>query len=215
MLEPDRKRIEGEGTENVALSVQCSAVSAFRSSEMFSILLRNGLEFVAIFAVWGMMLALLHQGLSADFVLPVVILVSLAKTAFFGFENIRQLFEATRRNLPYHHFMMLMLVNMTQIILSFGLDFHCLYLVNQASFSVELVSASQFATVFEFVYYSALNFTFFGYGDVTPQTIPAKLITMTEILLAFITVIFLLSDFISLKESLGKPKASASQIEQR
>jgi hypothetical protein len=34
---------------------------------------------------------------------------------------------------------------------------------------------------------------------------------MTEILLAFITVIFLLSDFISLKESLGKPAGEVSQ----
>jgi hypothetical protein len=65
--------------------------------------------------------------------------------------------------------------------------------------------------VFEFSYYSTLNFTFFGYGDVTPQTVPAKFITMTEILLAFITVIFLLSDFISLKESLGKPAGEVSQ----
>jgi hypothetical protein len=37
--------------------------------------------------------------------------------------------------------------------------------------------------------------------------------TMTEILLAFITVIFLLSDFISLKESLGKPGGEASKDE--
>lgn len=43
---------------------------------------------------------------------------------------------------------------------------------------------------------------FFGYGDITPQSIPAKLLVLTEITLAFVTVIFLLSDFISLKESL-------------
>ena len=176
-----------------------------------SLLTRNVIEFVAILGTWGLMLALLQSGLIANFVLPVVILVSLAKTAFFGFENIRQLFEATRRNLPYHHFMMLMLVNMTQIILSFGLDFHCLHIGNAASFSVDLASASLFETVFEFVYYSTLNFTFFGYGDVTPQTMPAKFITMTEILLAFITVIFLLSDFISLKESIGKPGSGKSR----
>ena len=36
----------------------------------------------------------------------------------------------------------------------------------------------------------------------TPQTIPAKLITMMEVLLAFFTVIFLLSNFVSLKDSL-------------
>mgnify|MGYP002778382240 CR=1 FL=1 len=51
-------------------------------------------------------------------------------------------------------------------------------------------------------YFSVLNFSFFGYGDITPQTIPAKLATLTEIVLAFLTVIFILSDFISLKDSL-------------
>ena len=167
-------------------------------------LIRNVIEFLAILCVWGMLQALLHQGFNVNIVLPIVILVSLIKTAFFGLENIRQLFEATRRNLPYHYFMMLMLVNMTQIILSFGLDFHCLHIVNRASFGTGLQSATMLETVFEFVYFSTLNFTFFGYGDMTPQTIPAKFITMTEILLAFITVIFLLSDFISLKESIGK-----------
>jgi hypothetical protein len=35
-----------------------------------------------------------------------------------------------------------------------------------------------------------------------PQTIPAKVANLTEIVLAFVTVIFLLSDFVSLKESL-------------
>ena len=169
-------------------------------------ILRNFIEFSGIIALWIIFLEMLNFGLSPGISVPLLILVSLCKTAFFGAENIRQLAEATRCNLAYHRFMLLMLVNMVQIILSFGLDFHCLYMVNSASFSILLESPTQFETVFEFLYVSTLNFTFFGYGDVTPQTVPAKFITMTEILLAFITVIFLLSDFISLKESLRKPQ---------
>lgn len=165
---------------------------------------RNTVEFVAIAALWFAFQQLLDRDLSRSVLLPVVILLSLGKTTFFGIENIRQLFEATRCNQAYHRFMLLMLINMTQIILSFGLDYHCLYCIEPASFSVELADATLFETLFEFTYFSTLNFTFFGYGDVTPQTVPAKFIAMTEILLAFVTVIFLLSDFISLKESLGK-----------
>ena len=99
--------------------------------------------------------------------------------------------------------MVLMLVNMSQIITSFGLDYHCLHTVNAESFSGIQSALTQPELVFEYLYFSVLNFTFFGYGDITPQTVPAKLLTMTEILLAFVTVIFLLSDFISLRESLS------------
>lgn len=167
---------------------------------------RNIIEFFGIVALWFAFLQIRNLGLSPEFLVPLLILISLCKTAFFGAENIRQLAEATRSNLAYHRFMLLMLINMIQIILSFGLDFHCLHTVNPGSFSITLESPTQFEAVFEFIYVSTLNFTFFGYGDVTPQTVPAKFITITEILLAFITVIFLLSDFISLKESLRKPQ---------
>lgn len=170
--------------------------------------LRNTIEFLVIVLVWWGFLALYESGMAVGVAIPAILLLSLTKTAFFGIENIRQLFEATRCNQAYHRFMILMLVNMTQIILSFGMDFHCLHRVNPASFGLDLSSASLPEAVFEFIYYSTLNFTFFGYGDVTPQTVPAKLITMSEILLAFVTVIFLLSDFISLKESLSKPPVS-------
>ncbi len=173
-------------------------------------IIRNVAEFLFIIVVWATFQAALDHRWIASTALPLAIVVSLAKTAFFGAENIRQLFDATRCNLAYHRFMLLMLVNMMQIILSFGLDFHCLYRINEASFSVELGNATRLEEVFEFTYFSTLNFTFFGYGDVTPQNIPAKCITMTEVLLAFVTVIFLLSDFISLKESLGNPAARSS-----
>ena len=49
---------------------------------------------------------------------------------------------------------------------------------------------------------SRLNFLFFGYSDILPETVAAKIVTLSEIVLAFVTVIVMLSDFISLKESL-------------
>ena len=166
--------------------------------------IRNLVEFAIIAGVWVASLELLKFDVLPVVAIAFLLVISVTKTAFFGAENIRQLAEATRSNMAYHRFMLLMLVNMVQIILSFGLDFHCLHTVSPDSFSLILKSPTQFEIVFEFLYVSTLNFTFFGYGDVTPQTIPAKFITMTEIVLAFVTVIFLLSDFISLKESLTK-----------
>jgi Ion channel len=168
-------------------------------------LLRNLIEFAAILLIWAAMLYVIPMMPGPAVATALVLLVALAKTTFFGLENLRQLYEASQRNTAYHRFMLIMLVNMSQIILSFALDDHCLFQINPAAFSMPEQELTPAGTVFEFVYYSTLNFTFFGYGDMTPQTIPAKFLTMTEILLAFITVIFLLSDFISLKESLRPP----------
>jgi Ion channel len=164
---------------------------------------RNAIEFAVIIAIWFVLQRLIQAGVGKGLQMSLIVLaIAWAKTAFFGAENLQQLLRASNENMPYHRFMVLMLVNMLQIILSFGLDYHCMHTINPGSFSSISMQYSQPELIFEFVYFSSLNFTFFGYGDVTPQTVLAKLLTITEIMLAFVTVIFLLSDFISLEDSI-------------
>ncbi len=97
----------------------------------------------------------------------IIVAVSWIKNAFFGIENLQQLLSASRQNLAYHRFMVLMFVNMTQIILHW-VGFHCLHTLQSGCFSSIPAQFSQGELVFEFIYFSSLNFTFFGYGDVTP-----------------------------------------------
>ena len=173
--------------------------------------LRNASEFLIIFLLAAATLNVHANGwLSSGGMKVLIVGLCGLKAAFFVGEEMAQLRDATRMNLAYHKFMRLMLVNMFQIVLSFGLDFYCLLTVDTQSFSVNPVLSGA-ELVFECVYFSTLNFTFFGYGDITPQTVPAKMMTMTEISLAFLTVIFLLSDFISLKESLRLRETDASE----
>jgi hypothetical protein len=61
--------------------------------------------------------------------------------------------------------------------------------------------------MFECFYFSVLNFSFFGYGDITPTQVPSKVVMVLEVVTAFSTVIFLLSDFLAMKEAIQrKPK---------
>jgi hypothetical protein len=169
------------------------------------LILRNLVEFAAIFAIWQLTLLLVHYKIGTPTVLmALVAVIGGIKTAFFGLENLRQLREASTQDIAYHKFLMLMVVNMSQIIISFGLDYHVFYRLDPSSFGGLREDLAGAALVFEFFYYSSLNFMFFGYGDITPQTVLTKAVTLTEITLAFVTVIFLLSDFISLKESLRR-----------
>ena len=95
-------------------------------------------------------------------------------------------------------------VNMAQITMSFALDFFLLEAAAEGSLSGFAPGLGEPRILFDCFFYSVLNFTFFGFGDITPQSIPAKVVTLMEVTLAFFTVIFLLSDFISLKDSLRR-----------
>ncbi|MCF7786334.1 MAG: potassium channel family protein [Prosthecobacter sp.] len=170
-------------------------------------IIRQGGEVVAIVLVAALLQALWGtQWLSARTFCLVVLAAALAKTVFFFVENLQHILMATRDNMPYHRVLGLMGVNMIQITLAFAMDYWCLETAEPASFSSIDAAWSQSEQLFEFFFFSVLNFSFFGFGDVTPLTIPAKLVTMMEVLLAFFTVIFLLSDFVSLKDSLRVKK---------
>lgn len=166
-------------------------------------IVRQSGEVVVIIAVASLLQALwLQNWMSAHSFCLVVLAVAFGKTVFFFAENLTHILMATRDNLAYHKVLGLMGVNMAQITLSFAMDFWCLETAEPASFSSIDAAWGRAELIFEFFFFSVLNFSFFGFGDVTPLTVPAKLVTMMEVLLAFFTVIFLLSDFVSLKDSL-------------
>ena len=170
----------------------------------FSIpVLRNIVEYVAIVLWWLIVLWLVATNLFGETVSTCVIILGCwTKTALFGAENLKQLYEAAQCNLAHHRFLLLMAINMSQMILSFAFDFHLLHSLNAGAFAGVAKDIGQAEILFDFFYLSTLNFSFFGYSEIMPQTVPAKIVNLTEIVMAFVTVIFLLSDFISLKDSI-------------
>jgi hypothetical protein len=125
------------------------------------------------------------------------------KTLYYYFENLRHLQDATTADLAYHKFVVLLAYNMAQITVSYALDFYCLVRIDRSSLSIEPEIAG-FELLFECFYFSVLNFSFFGYGDIIPHHIPAKIVMLLQVTTAFATVIFLLSDFVSMKEGMRR-----------
>jgi hypothetical protein len=166
--------------------------------------LPNVLEYAAIIFLGELMLIIQeHQTLSKPMIFILIVLICWVKTAWFSLETSHQLVSATRKNVPYHRFLYIMGINMTQIVMSFAIDFYVLIRLDINSFNGINPNFTQPELLFECLYFSVLNFSFFGYGDITPNIVPSKIVTITEIILAFSTVIFILSDFITLKESIS------------
>lgn len=127
---------------------------------------------------------------------------SFVKTCYYYAENLRYIQEAATTNLTYYRFLTLVAYNMAQITISYSLDFFCLEKIDHDSLSGIDPELTGPALLFECFYFSVLNFSFFGYGDIIPDHIPAKLVMLLEVITAFATVIFLLSDFVSMKDSM-------------
>ncbi|MCU0647823.1 MAG: hypothetical protein MUF00_07490 [Gemmatimonadaceae bacterium] len=165
--------------------------------------IRNVVEYAAIVGWWGALLWLQGTGRVSPAALALIVIAGCwVKTALFGVENLRQLVHAARVDMAHYRFLLLMAVNISQMTLAFAFDFHVLWRLSAKAFSGIAADAGHAEALFDLFYMSVLNFTFFGFSDVLPQSVPARIVNLTEIFLAFGTVIFLLSDFISLKESL-------------
>lgn len=166
--------------------------------------IREFLEIAGILTIAGTVQCThwFYGELSAPWLIWVVVACAAGKTAYYFAETLWHLIQATASDLPYHRFLMLMAYNMAEVTFSFAVDFYCLQQLDRDSFTGMATNISGLELMFECFYFSVLNFSFFGYGDITPAHIPAKLVMLMEVITAFSTVIFLLSDFVSMKESM-------------
>lgn len=133
-----------------------------------------------------------------------IITFSFLKAAYNTYSLFQNIVEVSIKNIPYHHFLSFMGLNVALIIISFSIDFFCLSEVSPHSFSgvnTALTFSERYA---DFLYFSILAFTNFGYDQISPMTFPAKFMMSMELIVSFTTVIFILSDFISLKESISQ-----------
>jgi hypothetical protein len=139
---------------------------------------------------------------------PILVWASVAwcagKFCYFLAENGRHIVEATSRDVPYHQFLIFMAWNICQMAFSFALDFQLLQTMDPSGLNSVSPELTGGGLLFECFFFSMLNFSFFGFGDITPATVPLKLVTLLEVVLALLTVIFILGDFISIKDSVRR-----------
>ena len=112
---------------------------------------RNFLEFLAIILLGEAVVIIENSGyLGTTALYTLVVGICWLKTAWFVYETSQDLNRATTHNLPYHQFLKIVGINMTQVMLSFGIDYYtllkidmaCLNEINPAFNELELLSGS-------------------------------------------------------------------------
>jgi hypothetical protein len=131
-----------------------------------------------------------------------ITIISFSKTVYFGFYNYKNIISVSKNDTPYYVFLTFICVNVMLIIFSFGIDYTCLFWIDAGSFSNIPEEISFSRMFFEFIYISMLSYTNFGFAESLPVSGFAKLLIIFQDIISYAMTIFILADFVSLKESL-------------
>lgn len=132
-----------------------------------------------------------------------IVVFVIIKAVVFMFESLQKVIEVSKNDTPYYQFLLFLGLNIALIILSFSIDYYCLYKASPLSFSGVQRHESALFIFIDFIYLSIMAFTNFGYGNILAMSMVAKFILTIELIISYAFIIFILSDFISLKESIA------------
>jgi hypothetical protein len=156
-----------------------------------------------IIAISGMAVYFIEQqNIDRSLIYALIFTVTIGKIFFFITNSYKKLIHITRANMTYFGFLVFVSMNIFLMVVSFSVDYFCIFTIDPASFSGVEDAHTIPAQIFKFFYLSFLLFTNMGVANVVPVTMPAECMVMFEAIISFITIIFILSDFVNLKDSL-------------
>jgi hypothetical protein len=143
---------------------------------------------------------------STSFNTALVLVIAAVKLFTLFFQSYKKIMQVIDQNVAFHKFLIYMTINIAVLITSFAVDFFCLYNIDPSNLFGMPQGLGYPELFFECVYFSMLGFNNLGFYDVVPNSLATKVLVMFEIMSYFITIVFILSDFISLKESIQEAK---------
>ena len=137
-------------------------------------------------------------------ILTTVFVFSLIKVLYIVIRCFKRIVTISHMDLPYHRFLLFIAVNVVLIVVSFSLDYLVVYNLDKTSFSGLEGTTNIVEEYFKMFYLSLLMFTNMGVANVVPVKIPAEILVMFEAIVSFVTLIFILSDYVTLRDSLRR-----------
>ncbi len=132
----------------------------------------------------------------------VIVLLALAKSVLVVWANLIRVHQVTAEHLPFHRYLAFLVLSLSLLIFSFGLDTYLLHRLVPGSYAGFAPQLSELELLFESYYFSFLNLTIYGVVEIVPKTVAAKLLLIFEEALVFLTLVYVLSDFVSLRDSI-------------
>ena len=110
----------------------------------------------------------------------------------FTFKKLDTLVSA---NHSFNHLLLLLGAVISLIVVSFTFDYLCLLEIYPEAFSGIDHDQSLVYQSLNLLYFSIVTYTTVGYGDISPAIPAAKLISVLEIITAFVVIVFILTKY--------------------
>lgn len=98
-------------------------------------------------------------------------------------------------NHSFKHLLFLLSIVISVVILSFTIDYLCISELYTNAFNGIDYSQSLTNRFINLFYFTIVTFTSVGYGDITPVSAIAKILTVLEMMTAFVIIIFIISKY--------------------
>lgn len=150
---------------------------------------------------------------SIAFVYTVILIAMFLKITYMVTQSFKSIIGIVRKGTAYHIYLLYIAANAILLVTSFASDYFTLQLAIPDSFEGVENITNEFEIFFKMFYLSLLLFTNLGVADISPNTTLSEVLVMCEGIVAFVSLIFMLSDYTTLKETFSKSKKSVSDLE--
>ena len=136
----------------------------------------------------------------------ILLTICIFKSSYFIWFVFQQIKKTTNKEFYFHEFMSFIAVSILLVIISYSIDFYCLFRIQPESFSGLIPKENILTEFITFFYYSISVFTTAGFGDVKPNSTYAQIFVSTELMIAFFFTILVLANISHIRESLNRKK---------
>ncbi|MCC6283203.1 MAG: hypothetical protein IT262_21525 [Saprospiraceae bacterium] len=136
----------------------------------------------------------------------ILTVISVGKSIWFVRFVVRRIRISTEREFYFHEFMAFIGISVLLFVLSFAIDFYCLYQIRPEAFRGLPAQPDLLDDFVTFFYFSVTNFTTAGLGDIVPNTKSARLFVASELIISFFFTIFIIANLAMLRESFAKKR---------
>lgn len=134
----------------------------------------------------------------------VLFVLSVLKSAYFIYFVFSSIKETANRTLFFQEFMSFVVISILLVIVSFSIDYYCLFRINHNAFSGIIPKENILTEFVSFFYYSISVFTTAGFGDIKPNSSSSQIFVSTELMIAFFFTVLIIANITHIRGSFSE-----------